>query len=396
MKKLFFLSLICLFLISGVFGIEDRTFEIGFNAGFSLSNDTFSARDIFQETFVLDLDELEDGFRMNLGMGASPFYFNYNNKKNGWGFGFSTKVDALGIFNLSGKMINLHETESEDDGISEINGAVFAEAAIPVHFSYNKFSIKIKPAMFYPILYATSDILYTFKNPDEGTILYLGYDVNVLTGFSMTDNSGSILTASPGMDFYLGMEYPISEALGLKDKFPILNFNLGLDLFGIPLFAGVMNDYMVMKGRVGSKEPIKLFGEDNNMDNFVEMEDEDGNEEKKIRRPFKLLFHVDWRPLETKIFSFTVTPAVGFAVSPIYNKPFSMEGEIKATIDLSNIFIISIGTGYHDRLWKNGLDLTLNLRAVEFNLGAALCSQSFSKSWNGSGFALNAGFKVGW
>jgi hypothetical protein len=399
MKKLLLLLLISLFFVSGIFGIEDRTFEIGFNVGFSFSNDFLSRSDIFNEkkTIELDLNELEKGFMMNLGFGGSPFFFNYNNKKGGWGFGLSTRVDAMGIMNLSGKMLTFHETENEDDGISEISGAVFAEAAVPVHFHYEKFKIKIKPALFFPIVYATSDITYTYDNSNisRGTILNLGYDVQAYIPIS---NAGSNLTASPGVDFYLGVDYPLSEAIGLN-KIPLLDFDVGLELFGIPIFASVMESYMRMKGSVGNENPIKLFGDDFDMDKFLDIADDaiEGDDGSiKIFRPFKLLLHADWHPLKIPILKFTVTPSLGFAYSSIYNKPFSIETGVKAAIDFSNLLIFSIGTGYHDRLWKNGFDLTLNLRVVEFNLGLALCSPRFSKSWNGSGFALNLGFKSGW
>jgi hypothetical protein len=404
MKKLLLLLLSCLFFIPGVFGIEigKRTFEIGFNTDLDFSNDFLSVGDIFNKdrTIVLDLKELEDGFKLNLGFGVSPFYFNYNNKKSGWGFGLSTKVEAMGIINLSGKMLTFHETKNEDDGISEISGAAFAEIAAPIHLSYKGFKINIKPSVFYPLLYATSDISYTyFTDPNEGTTLNLGYDVNVYTPISMDDNSGSGLTAKPGVDFYLGVDFPISEVLGLN-KIPLLDFDIGLELFGIPLFAGVMRDYMILKGSVGSDKPIKLFGEDD-MDSFVDFDTDAkyGHDESlkiSVKRPFKLLLHVDWRPLNNQIFKFTVTPSAGFAISPIYNETFSMEAGVKAAIDIGNLFIFSLGTGYHDRLWKNGFDLTLNLRVIELNLGLALCSPSFSKSWKGSGLALNLGFKSGW
>jgi hypothetical protein len=401
MKKLFLLFLTSLFLVPCAFGIqiEDRTFEIGYNVNGNFSNDFLSIGDVFKETLVLDLNDLKDGFKMNLGMGAEPLFFNYNNKKNGWGFGLSTKVDAMGIINLSGNMLTFSEVEKDDDGISEISGAVFFEAGIPVHFSYNKFKIKIKPSLFFPVFYLTSDITYTYKNIADGTVLYLGYDLITFAPIAMGENSGSNLTAKPGMDFYLGAEYPLSEVLGIKDKVSILDFDVGLELFGIPFFAGVMKDYLLIKGSIGSDKPIRLFGEDTDMDSFLDVDGDtvEGNDKtEKIRRPFKLLSHINWRPFKTKTFNFTVTPDIGFAVSPVYNKPFSMEAGVKATFDYSNLFIASIMTGYHDRLWKNGLDLTLNLRAVEFNFGAALCSPSFSKSWNGSGFALNMGFKFGW
>jgi hypothetical protein len=402
MKKLLLTLLISLFFVPVVFGIEieDRTFEIGFNAGLSISNDYLSIGDIFNDrrTIELDLNELKNGFKMNMGFLASPFFFNYNNKRGGWGFGLSTKFDALGIFNLSGKMLTFSETTGDkDDEISEISGAAFLEAAVPFHLLYNKFKIKIKPALFFPIVYATSDIKYIYDNTDvsKGTILYLGYDVQAYIPIS----ADSKLTAKPGVDFYIGVDFPISEVLGLN-KIPLLDFDVGLELFGIPLFAGVMQSYKEFKGSLGSEEKgIKLFDDDFDMDNFFDIdsdtiEGDDGSV--KVRRPFKLLLHADWRPLEISMFKFIVTPSFGFAISPIYNKPFSMEAGVKTTLDIGNLFIFSLGTGYHDRLWKNGFDLTLNLRAVEFNFGLALCSPGFVKSWTGGGLAFNLGFKSGW
>jgi len=396
MKKPLFLLLICIFFLPSVWGlhIEDRVFEIGFYADFNFSNDFLSAKEIFQEKFVLDLDNLADGFRMNLGAGVSPFYFNYNSKK-GWGFGFSTKAEALGIFNLSGEMLTLSETSSYKKGNSEINGAVFAEAAVPVYFTYKKFKIKFKPALYYPVLYATSDIKYTYVNSGDGTVFNIGYDLNVYTIVSMKENDSSALTSTPGVDFYAGVEYPLSQALGLKDKFFFLDFDVGLDITGIPLFSSTMKNYMTMSGIIGSNEPIKLFGEDANADAFINLKDaEYKTGEKKVYRPFKLLARLDWRPLGKRLL--TITPSFGFAVSQIYNEPFSAEAGLKARIDLFNLFIFTAGTGYQDRLWKNGFDLALNCRAVEFNFGAALCSPNFAKSWSGGGFSLNTGLKFGW
>jgi len=51
--------------------------------------------------------------------------------------------------------------------------------------------------------------------------------------------------------------------------------------------------------------------------------------------------------------------------------------------------------GYYDRLWKNSLDMSLNLEVFELNIGVDLRSQSYVKSWTGGGFGVNAEFKFG-
>jgi hypothetical protein len=111
-------------------------------------------------------------------------------------------------------------------------------------------------------------------------------------------------------------------------------------------------------------------------------------------RPFKMLLWADWKPFGIVPLSFI--PTVGFSINPLYNQLFSMECGVKVRYDLLNIFIATLGIGYHDRLWKNSIDLALNLRAVELNLGFDLRSPEFLKSWAGGGYNVNLGLKFGW
>jgi hypothetical protein len=394
MKKTSFFLFVCVFILPCAWGLETegRTFEFGFNANVGFANDFLSARDIFQETFVLDLDQLMNGFMMNLGFGATPLYFNHNNK-NGWGFGLSINTEAVGIFSLSGKLLSFNEAVNDK---SEISGAVFADIAPSGYFHLQKLKIKIKPALYVPVAYAKSDISYTFNNTTNGTVLNIGYEMSVFTAFSTGDSAGFNLTTRPGVDLSIGAEYPLSDALGISNKIFFLDFDLGLDLINIPLLPSAMHNYMKIDGSIGSDEPINFFGDDGlDMDSFFSTDNDTkyGEKEQTVLRPFKMFAWANWRPLGIRLF--TVTPTFGFAVDPLYIKPFSLEGGIKARLDLFNFFIAAAGIGYYDRLWKNSIDLAFNLRVFELNIGADLRSQKFTKSLSGGGFGLSIGLKFG-
>lgn len=390
-KKIPLLLSVFFFVLHGVWGFQigDRFFEIGFDAGINFSNDFLSASDIFQEVFILDLDKLENGFHMKAGADVNPFYFNFNSKK-GWGFGLSTKMQATGFFDLSGQMLTLSENMN-DSGNSEINGALFAEAAIPVHFNIKKLKLNVRPAVFYPVFYATSDITYIFNETTEGTVFNLGYDVNLYTAMS----EEMIITAMPGVDLSIGVEFPISEALGISGLLFFLNFDIGLELSSIPVAAGTMTDFIKMKGNIGGDEPVSLFGEDADLENFFDLgEAEYLSKRTAVRRPFKAFIYAAWRPFGNSLL--TLTPSAGFAISQNSNKKFFMEGGIKGCLNIGNLFLLTLGTGYYDRYWNQSINIALNFRAVEFNIAAALCAPDFIKSFDGSGFSLNAGIKFGW
>jgi len=379
-----------------VLGIKRRV-EVGFmdiNVGFG--NNFLTTEQIFKDKLVINLDDLSNGLNLNFGLALSPLYFNYISKNEKWGFGISTKVEAIGALGISGNMLTFKEDENEN---SDIGGAAFAEIGLHGFFHVDKFKIKVKPALYYPIAYIDSDIKYTYKNTlndsTAETRLKLGFDVSIYTIGSFEDGFGGV-TATPGVDFYLGAEYPLSEALGLKEKFFFLDFDVGLDIVNLPMIPSSMSDYMQIKGKIGGDDPID-FIEPGAMDDFADFEDGVvwGNKKKDdILRPFKMVAWAHWRPFGDRFVSFF--PSLGFAVNPLYKEPGSIEAGIKARLDMIKFFIVTAGTVYEDRMWKNSIDLALDLRAFELDLGASLCAPDFAKSWTGGGFGAHLGFKFGW
>jgi hypothetical protein len=364
----------------------DRTFEIGLiNASVGFDNDFLAIRDIFKETMKINLDELQKGLNIGFHLISSPVYFNF--KRDYWGFGINTKVDVSGSLALAGKMITFREAVNEK---SDLNAAVFAEIGINGYLTISNLKIKVKPAVFYPVIYLkTKNISYT--NKDNFNISY-----NVRFFQAWDDNYS--LTASPGFDLYAGVEYPLADVLGLS-RIPILDFGIGVDLTGIRIVRATIRDYTEYSGHFGSESGLfDIFGDqsEGGFGDLFEMNDPvSGKEDYAVARPFRLKVWADWRPLfGTNLL--TIYPMIGFSINPIFNEMFSMEYGIKGRLDLLNLFIVEFTIKQEDRLWQNCLDLALNLKVFELDVGINMRSASFAKSWSGGGFGLNFGLKFGW
>ncbi|MCL2764260.1 MAG: hypothetical protein FWD40_03135 [Treponema sp.] len=380
--------------------IEDRNFEIGFNINMFVTNNYMSVGQIFSKTLVLDIDGLKDGFMLNLGVGLTPLFFNYDSKK-GWGFGLSTNVDATGVLGLSGKMLSLSSAVGEK---MDVSGALFASIQAKSFFPVQKFKVKVNPAMYYTIAYVKPDVSYSFLTTDAGSDLHIDYNMKVFTAFPMTD-SGQIdsdfrLTGKPGFDFSVGAEYPLSREIGLTELIPFLDFDVGVDLINIPIVSSTLKNYMQIEGRIGSSEPFFVT------DDFDGLVSSIGNNDyiitngvsggEKFSRPFKMLVSANWRPLPDYGNLLTVTPVLGFAHSDLYVKPLSAEAGLNAAINLYNMFVFAAGINYTDRIWKNSLDFIFNSRAFQLDLGIDLRSQNFLGSWTGKGMGFNIGMRFGW
>ena len=372
------------------FRIKDRAFEIGLlQTKVIVSNNHFTPGQIFTDKLIIDINEFINDFKINFSLNLVPFYFTYT-KGGLWGFGLSLGVDAIGMLRISENVIALDDAVRDS---SHLGGAMFTEAKLSCFFTLRNLKIKINPSLFYPVMYIDDEsaLSYTLDSKTNDKVINIGYKLLMYTAFPFKSDDPFRLTALPGADFHLGVEYPLSKALGMQEKNGFHSFIMGLDLVNIPMVPSKMKNYMELTGQIGSDEPISLDGFDSD---FFSMNDPVyGNKNKTVLRPLKTLAWIDWKPSKTTPINFIST--VGFALNPIYDKPVSMEGGVKVRFAPANLFIASFGMGYHDRLWINSLEMALNLRFFELNLGIDMCSQSFVKSWQGSGLGLYLGFKFG-
>jgi len=383
------------------FGMDERSFEIGLaHVNMNFANNFLSIKEVFQEVVLVDIDKLSDGFMFNLGLNATPFYFSFKTKK-GWGFGLSTNMEGLGILGLSGKMLTISRAVKES---SDLCGALFSSITIDTLFTGQNYKINVNPSLFYTLTYltlspnTTSGLVYTLDNTNDGTILCVDCDMRLYTGFS-TDSDIFRLTSKPGLDFSVGVEYPLSKELGLNRKAQILDFDVGLDLIHIPLAASKIADYKQIKKRVGGDEPLKFIDDDGDGDSFLSSleptdDSSSGKDEIQVFRPFKMIFRAAWRPFGTKLL--TVSPIFGFCYNNLYSEPFSLETGLNACFNWVNFLLVKVGLNYTDRMYINSLGIAINLKVFEFDIGADIRSQTFARSWMGNGLGLNIGLKFGW
>ncbi|MCL2443518.1 MAG: hypothetical protein FWD13_08675 [Treponema sp.] len=424
MKKLLLFLLTCLIIIPCLsaenpfdeqpqkkpFGFSNRMFEMGFSTDVVFSNNFLTIGDIFfSETLVLDLDRLNSGFRISFGLGVTPFYFNVNSKDD-WGFGLSTNVDAIGILGLPGNLLSFG---SANNSQFDLGGAVFATTQASAFFHVQKFKVTVQPTLFYTAVNmkikrdVDNDFSFTFNNEEEGPVINIRYDdirlysaipIGLDSGFNLDMNS---ISGSPGFDLTFSVEYPLSEVLGINEILPFLDFDVGVQLSGLPLFPSTLHNYLKIEGRIGSTDPIILgdldgdFNLEDIMNNFIpEFYISEGEEKANFWRPFKFFAWANWRPLLGSNL-ITVTPIIGFSVDQIYNNKAAFEGGLNATLNLANILYVTAGINYFDRIWINSLALGVNLKLIQLDVGIDMRSQSFIRSWSASGIGVNFGLRFG-
>jgi len=372
------------------FRTENRVIELGFNFGIGISNNFLRINEIFRETLVLDFDNISNGFGMNMGLDYVPFYFNY--KTETWGIGLSANFNTTGALRVSENLISLNLAENDK---SEASAAAFVSAGIDSFFHVKKFKISFRPAVFFPIAYLKTELSYSVGIERDFTVnMEAYYDIKIYTAFPLEDiDRDNYLSGFPGFDFSLGVAYPLAKEIGLQDRFPIFNFDVGLDLINIPIYGSRLDNYMHIFSRMASDDFIDgaFYGGGWEYE-YIEDYDASG---KRLYRPFKSITWVSWKPIPGSSF-LTLNPSVGFAINPIYVKPLHLETGFNMILSFANTFITTAGIRYDDRVWINSFDLALNVRMFEINLGASLQSPSFTRSFDASGLGVSFGFKTGW
>ena len=380
--------------------LKNRGFEIALlRTRIGFSNSFITAKDVFQETMIIDLDKLTKDFRTELAAEIAPAAINFN-WKDIWGFGFDLgSVSTFGNIEISGNLLQLNQTDLDKFGLG---GAAYVDFGIPIFFHIRKLKIKLRPAVYLPLAYAEPGISYTFTEKANAFNIAINYNMNVYSiislkgidseSYNYLEILGAINTTTLGFDFNTEMEFPLYQWL-----------DVGVNIRNIPLKPSLLNQYLRMSGEAfvdaslidiknlinGGKFPDHAYGYPKNFDL------EYGTSEKKILRPFKVVSYAVFRPFKsTTILSFI--PALGFAINPMHARPESIETGLKFRMDLANMFITTIGIDYEDRIWKNSINFIINLRAIEIDIGASVESQDFKKSWQGAGAGIKFGLKLGW
>ena len=419
------------------FRLKNRMFEISLvNTSVNLSNDLFAAYDYIYNPFYIlfhlksiindpvnllkdgkvsvTVNDFLEGFKFDFNTSVRPLSINFNHKDQ-WGWGLDiAHLNVTGNVKMAENLLVLNRTDEEKFGVG---GALFMEAVgIPVFFHVNDFKVKIKPAVYAPLLYTEPGITYSYRevtrNGNPGVRLDVEMDMKVYSPFDMTgmengdfgkmtqgiqDSYWSILRENLGYDLGLGVEYPLYSWL-----------DLGVDMTNIPfLFRGSkLSNYMRYSGGAYvdtsylSIDDIIANGgiTDDMLDDIYNFEFNDpeaiiGGKTIQLFRPFSMIFYANYRPFDTPYL--TLIPSLGFSVNKLYVRAGSAEGGLCARFDLANMLVTTLGINYNDRSWKNSLDFIFNFRFLELDLGLSMQSPNFAKSWKGAGLGVNFGLKLG-
>jgi len=382
--------------------LKNRGFEIALlNLSAGFGNSFIAAKDILQETAIINLDDFFGGFKASFGVDLAPMSININ-RKNKWGLGFElSNVSAFGNIEIFENLLRLRKTESERFGVG---GAAFVDFGISTFFHIKKLKVKLRPAVYLPIIYAEPGATYRLTENENGFYAAVNYDMYIYAPISLSfietqsfdynELGGAVNGSTLGFDFNTAFEFPVFSWL-----------DVGVNILSTPIKPSVLNHYLQIAGEVffdtseinfvdllinGGEFPKDAYGYP------AKFEPKYGIGEKKILRPFKFITYAVFQRFKFKTLMLAFIPCLGFAINPVYTHPDSIEAGLKIRLDLANMFITTMGVNYEDRLWRNSINFEINLKLVELDIGLSFESQKFVKSWQGAGARGNFALKLGW
>jgi hypothetical protein len=382
-----------------------RFVETGFDVSGSFANSYLRTGDVFKEKITLDISRMAGDLGNGLGVFFDTHLEAFVNFNLGavWGFGFFTGMDALGQFKIPQSMVELlaegnHLDKTYSDSLG-LGAAAFYEAGLWASAKIRRIKFTVRPAYFLPLAYLNNPrVNYTFALKDDGSITVEGnFRAEMYTAFShdsvvVITDTGSIgdfpgtidlvdLLGHGGIDLVLRAEYPVYH-----------NFTVGATLGHIPLVAAQLTEKYTLSGGFGITKTIEdIIKQDFNISS--DLVNKYGVEQKAVFRPFKIGADAVYRPFNIRLV--TLRPELALVFNSVYETPVYLDFGITGELNLADIFVIDVGTHLEDLVWKERVGLTLNLRIVELIAGITTQSQQFVRSFQGAGFGVDIGLRVG-
>jgi len=380
--------------------------------GFGLDNGIIGTKDIFKKEIVIDLSKLagslsKNGANINFSGIANILFLDIKNIHIGqglWNFGFTTNAEGNINLNISKSLFELiaegNTSSHNNSGKISGSGGIYTEIGLPVSARYKvagkTLKVGIKPSIYTPLFYIPSSTgisynLYTEKNGKDGLFLDTEGEITVYTPTTFDSNINGVqfVFGRNGFDISLEGEYalfPFIDVGGSFNQIPFAPATLTTGMkMGIKPFSIELDGEEILGGSNPKETPEFNF---KSPEFFT-----DGN--KKIRRPFRFDAYVRYKPLKTELV--VLRPNIGFSVNPNKGdeKGYFNAG-LEARLNLKDIFIFYLGSGYQEAIWKQKAGFALNLRVFEFDFEAALRSQTFAGCFRGQGFNLVLGTRWGW
>jgi hypothetical protein len=379
-----------------------RIFEFGFDLDVGFGNSLIKFEDIFnfRKTLLIDLSAMSPGEFFVEETAAASAFINLN-LGTSWNFGIfaGAQIDAYQSapeeFTELLRRGNVR-TKSITVGMTGAAG-VFMDAGIKAETRRDKLRFLVKPAAYTPLLYMPQpDMNVDITMADTGLVLMGSGDVNLYSAVSLEQLMGEDKTTD--INELLSGPIPLGFDISLGGSyFPLPALELGLDIANIPLFPALLRYHMHQELRMEgdwSDMYTTLTSGDFEIPEIKTAQSYNDNAAFTVFRPLRFDFFAAYRPVVIDLF--VIRPHIGFSLLTVFGYDTAcFNAGLDGHINIANIFGLSLGTGYHERLWKHALGVRLNFRAVELNAELSLKGPDLMSSFKGRGLGAAVGIRLG-
>jgi hypothetical protein len=405
MKK-YFLPSILILLIPVTLEAQDwsmpnRTVELGLDVDAGFGNSLIKIEDVFNihKTLLIDLESLPEGELFAGEQAAASAFINVNIGKD-WSFGVfaGTQIDAFQSApkEVADLLRKGNATTKSVEAAMSGGGSVFVDAGIKAQFRVKKLRFTVKPAAYVPLVYVPPpDMNFDLVMDDSGNMSVKGVvNMDVYSAFPLED----MVREGFSDDVDLPNPLPLGFDITLEGAYSLLPvLDLGLGITNIPLYPAQlryrMHQNITMEGGWDDMFDTLTGGSFD----LPEMKSDQYFEENAAFlafRPLRFDFFAEYRPVEIDLF--VIRPHIGFSVLTIYGYDtacfnIGLDGQI----NIVNLFSLSLGTGYTERMWKHSAGIRLNFRAIELDAGVSLRGPDIVSSFKGKGLGVSLGIRLG-
>jgi hypothetical protein len=197
-----------------------------------------------------------------------------------------------------------------------------------------------------------------------------------------------------GLDLSVEAEYALNSRWDLGGSIASIPLRPSTLRYGIEYHIDTNMDFFGKNGPFGNSDEDEDEGED---EDFFEIDPPEARDDLAFRafRPLRFDFYANYRPLDTQ--RIVLRPNIGFSALTVYGYDKAcFNAGLEARLNLKQVFSVSLGTGYREKIWRHDLNLMLNLRVFELDLGISLQSPDFVGSFRMQGVGASLGLRLGY
>jgi hypothetical protein len=381
-----------------------RTLEWGMDLGLDFANSYLGPSDIFTPAKVIKISLDEFAKRsFDVSAAAETELFIAFDSGRGVNFRIFAGVQSLFYASLSKEITQFVGAGNPDtpsfQGSGSLGLSVFLDAGIRGTAKVNRWTFSAAPSLFIPLAYAQKQEVKVNFEGEEYLKAQASADMIVHSLVPLIDEEGEMFPDNPSpANTGAGIDMTMMAGYAL---FPWLD--LGGIIRNCPIFPAKLEDYtrvtMTAGFDMGEEGLLDLAqGGDFDLGDKLTGPDFDykpGRDSKYIFRPLGFEVNALYKPVYNKVIKIGLKPSLGFSVLTIYDE-FCFNWGLEGRVDLGPVFALTLASGLREKIWKQSLDLELNMKILELDLGIAFQSQDFIGSFMARGLNASLGFRLGW